>query len=375
MFSAYSTKSISGEIYAVKLQAESLRNSGHEVRLFSENTDLLSTSPFYQIESALSVATGFGRSPLKDIVRFNPDVVHIHNLFPNYGYRWVRNLNSPVVLTLHNYRLICARSTLSRDGRMCNLCPREGSINSLKHRCYKESIIKTIPLGIMTRNAGNHHELFQLSDSIVVLSERFKRNIEAEIGEENHEKISCIPNFINIPSQLKTAFNDTDSWIFAGRISKEKGILDMLDGWSDDLPLKVFGGGPDLENAKMLSREKPNIQFPGIVSVEEIYRILNVTKKFVFSSTWSEGCPMSYLQALASSSAVVASKGNAVADDLELFRNGLQAENPREIYSVAKEYDNKNNYYGEKSRTLFESNYSEAVWLERINKVYASIQN
>jgi len=52
------------------------------------------------------------RIPLKTIRRFRPDIVHIHNLFPNFGRRCVEDINVPVVHTVHNYRPLCANGLL-----------------------------------------------------------------------------------------------------------------------------------------------------------------------------------------------------------------------------------------------------------------------
>ena len=125
--SFYSSRQPSGENIVVDLQVDALRRAGHDVRLVSRSTDELEQSVTYPVRAGLRAATGRGDSPLDELHEFAPDIVHVHNLFPNLGRRWVERLDLPLVTTLHNYRPICPEATLFRDGHSCTLCPDSGS--------------------------------------------------------------------------------------------------------------------------------------------------------------------------------------------------------------------------------------------------------
>jgi hypothetical protein len=81
--SFYSSAQPSGENTVVLNEVDALRRAGHEVALFAAHTDELEGEVFYKLRSGMRVATGYGRNPLKAINDFSPDVVHVHNLFPN----------------------------------------------------------------------------------------------------------------------------------------------------------------------------------------------------------------------------------------------------------------------------------------------------
>ena len=84
--SFYSTRAAGGgENNAVVDEVEALRRRGHRVLLIDQSTDVRERARLYPFEAAITVATGVGRSPLKALKHFEPDVVHVHNLFPNYG--------------------------------------------------------------------------------------------------------------------------------------------------------------------------------------------------------------------------------------------------------------------------------------------------
>lgn len=121
--SFYTAGKPSGENALVRDQVRALGAAGHTVELFAAHTDELARDPLYPLRAAARVASGRGNSPLARLREFAPDVVHVHNLFPNFGRSWVRHWVGPLVATLHNYRPMCAAATLYRAGAVCTSCP------------------------------------------------------------------------------------------------------------------------------------------------------------------------------------------------------------------------------------------------------------
>src|SRR5574337_2103864 len=101
--SYYSNRVPSGENVIVDLQVEALRRAGHDVRVISRHQEDVERSRAYPVVTAVRVATNRGPSPVHEINRFDPDIVHVHNLFPNFGRRWAARLSSRLVTTVHNY--------------------------------------------------------------------------------------------------------------------------------------------------------------------------------------------------------------------------------------------------------------------------------
>ena len=142
----------SGENEAVRDQVRALRAAGHDVDLFAAHTDELAGDRLYPLRAALRVATGRGASPLSRLRAHAPDVVHVHNLFPNFGRSWVCEWDGPLIATLHNYRPLCARATLYREGAECTRCPDGERWAGLRYGCYRDSRAATLPLAL----AGRH---------------------------------------------------------------------------------------------------------------------------------------------------------------------------------------------------------------------------
>ena len=125
----------SGENAVVELQAAALSRAGHEVTVVSRSTDSLMARPLYSLEAAYRVITGRGANPLKELELLGPDVVHVHNLFPNFGDRWMFAARQPIVVTQHNFRSVCAAGILWRDGSPCELCPTVGTHHAVRNGC------------------------------------------------------------------------------------------------------------------------------------------------------------------------------------------------------------------------------------------------
>jgi hypothetical protein len=130
--SFYNSRVPSGENVVVTAQVQALRAAGHDVRLVAQYSDERLQRRRYPAEAAVTVITGLGPDPSAELTAFAPDIVHVHNLFPNFGTRWLERWPGHLVATLHNFRPMCVAGSLSRDGEVCTLCPDGDRWASLK---------------------------------------------------------------------------------------------------------------------------------------------------------------------------------------------------------------------------------------------------
>ncbi|HEY6795145.1 MAG TPA: glycosyltransferase, partial [Kineosporiaceae bacterium] len=225
--SYYSSSQPSGENTVVDLQVRTLRRLGHEVHLIAYRTDDLSRSRTYPLTSATRVATGRGGSPLRQLERLAPDVVHVHNLFPNVGAGWLTACPYPLVMTLHNFRSVCAAATLYRDGHSCRECLDQGPHRSVVHGCYRGSRTATVPLWLGTR-VPRRDALLTAPDILITLSAQARAIYEPLVGQK---PVECLPNPVESATQAQLTLPDDACWLYAGRLTPEKGVLDLLAAW------------------------------------------------------------------------------------------------------------------------------------------------
>lgn len=367
--SFYRSENPSGENLAVLAQAESLANLGYDVQLFSKSSDDL-VSPRALINTALRVSTGIGQNPLEELSSFRPDVVHIHNLFPNWSDSWIRRANAPVVATVHNFRPLCAAGTLSRAAKACTACPTNGSHYSFIYGCYQGSRLKSIPLAISTRKSRTP-ALFKSASRLIFLSERALKTYKI-LGHDYSEKSSVVPNFL-LPMPGENGLTEpdyTDSWFFVGRLSPEKGILELVKNWPANRILHVIGDGP-LRQACALEARNRKIVFHGLVPNDRARRMISSGRGLIFPSTSRENSPLAFLEAISVGLPVISLLGNSVADDIERYGCGVTIRDLTQLDAAIEKIESEHARLAENARTTFQKVYSEQTWQRRIAEIYS----
>lgn len=237
--SFYSSANPSGENATVLEQARALAEAGHEVTIVARHTDVESRRRLYPLESAVRVAVGTGGDPSREIAAFDPDVVHIHNLFPNLGTSWLASWPGPLVATIHNYRHVCANAVLLRDERWCTDCPDGSRWSALRHGCYRGSRVASIPLAVANRRGLGANPLIQRADRLIVLSPT-AAELLTRFGAPA-DRMRLVPNFASDLHGTSTAAPARERFLAVGRLSAEKGFARLIEEWPTGRPLDVVG--------------------------------------------------------------------------------------------------------------------------------------
>lgn len=372
--SFYSSDSPSGENRAVLEQVALLIRAGHDVTLISRYSDEELKKGSFKVKSGLRVGLGFGPSPLEAIQKSRADVVHLHNTFPNWGISWMPDCEIPIVSTLHNYRLVCANGNLYRAGGKCTLCPSKSSVNAVKHGCYKGSSLASLPLAIQSVRDLSEHPIVRSSSRIVVPSIHAAK-LMLKFGLSPH-KLEVVEHFVEPHSNLGIApavAHETDQsryWVYAGRLTEEKGIREMLSVWPADQNLKIVGSGP-LENL-IRGVELPSVSFLGLQSAQDTQRILSNSEGLIFPSLWDETFGFTYAEALGLGKTVFAYSGSAVATDIQAHGSGVVFESFDDLATLLRDHrpdESLNNAIRERYRNGF----LPEVWLKKMENIYDGV--
>src|SRR5262245_32392776 len=284
--SFYSSRTPSGENRVVESEIGALRRAGHDVLLFAAATDDLEREPLYTLRSGVRVATGHGRSP-GGIERSRADVVHVHNLFPNWSTAWTSTVGPPVVATMHNFRPMCIRGDLFRAGRPCTLCPDGHRWAGLRYGCYRGSRVTSLPVTVGNRGGPMHQPLIRVARRLVVYNHRSQR-LYLKSGVPA-ERLVVWPNFLPTESDPGPPEPDgrADGWLYVGRLTAEKGIVPLIQRWPRAKRLLVLGDG-DQRALAIAAAYGKNIEFGGLASREEILFQMRRHLGLVFLSLWFE---------------------------------------------------------------------------------------
>jgi glycosyltransferase involved in cell wall biosynthesis len=363
--SFYRSSSPSGENAVVLEQARLLEQNGHQVKIFGVSSDNLTN--LEKIRLPWNVAFFKGSSLEKQVVAYEPELLHVHNLFPNIGYFWLTKIGVPVVATFHNFRPFCANGLLSRNSSPCTNCISFGSSQAVIHGCYRNSALKSIPLSIASRRSGAHNPLFKIAVKVIVLSEHSKSVYQEAMDEPS--KIEVIPNFTE---QLKPSLDlvSRDYWLYVGRLSSEKGISELLASWPAGKKLLVYGTGVLEFELRELYSTNPDIIFKGFLDAHQKADVFNKCIALVFPSTCFETSPLVMAEAFSIGRPILAYSKNVVGMKILESGGGVVFEdfNGLSLSMTALEQN------ANKLSTQAYRNYSESMnpksWLSKINTLY-----
>jgi glycosyltransferase involved in cell wall biosynthesis len=366
--SFYSSRQPSGENQVVLAQVDALRDAGHEVLLVARYTDRASQERGYSVRSSLGVATGFGPDPTKDLRTFSPDVVHVHNLFPNFGTRWLSRWEGPLVATLHNFRPLCANGLLYRDGHKCTQCPDGDRFASVRHGCYHDSRIATLPLALRNARGQIHDAVIKRANRIVVLAERARAVYEG-YGVSPGE-LSLVPNFVTSVNGGVLSAPAGERWISVGRLSAEKGFVELAQTWPRGVPLDIVGDGPS--RAQVEASAPLGVRVLGTTPAGELRLALPSYTGLVFPSRWMEGAPLVVLEALEAGIPVVAREGNAGADLIRSTGCGrvYSDQVPSGLAAALTAVGDGGDSLRERARATWQDQFSAKAWVAATVRTY-----
>ena len=228
---------------------------------------------------------------------FKPDLIYIHNTWFKASLGIFNIINKSkinTVLKLHNFRYKCTKSYRSSihftEGEVCSACGLKKSSMGLFNKYFKESYLKS--LLIIYYGKKYFKILKKKSIKIFVLTEFHKKFLTEELMFNN--SINIFPNYIDI-SQSNNEVNNEKYITYAGRISEEKGVKELISSFLsasiNDMSLKIIGNGPLLDS---LRREYDNssIEFLGEKSNEETLKIISKSMAVVTATKLYEGQPV-----------------------------------------------------------------------------------
>ncbi len=372
-----------GEDVVVQAEVDLLRQNGHRVQQFTPNNAALLN--YTSIEkAALFVSTTWNRkaySTIRDlVVKERPDVVHCHNLLPQVSpaaYYACHSTGVPVVQTLHNYRLLCPAGTLFRNGRICDDCTRNlGS--SAKHGCYRGSRLQTATVAMMLEFHRLRRTWTTSVDAYIALTQ-FSRKLFVAHGLPE-QAVHVKPNFV-APHPSRRTSRGTYA-LFVGRLSAEKGVLEMLRTWLGlpHIPLIVVGDGPLYEAALRLIRPPGNahIRLTGHMSAEDTRTYMKNARFLVSPSRWYEPFGMALIEAAAAGVPAIASRIAGVPEIVIDGKTGLlfNAEEPDDLAAKANwawNHPAETEALGCAARQFCEQNFTAEKNYESLMNIYRDV--
>jgi len=198
----------------------------------------------------------------------------------------------------------------------------------------------------------------------------------------NLENVGVLTNFISLPDKPVQTREECRAlsnlkFVWAGRISTEKGLAELLKIWPSAYALDIFGAGPDLARLEKLHGEKKNISFKGTISNLDLRIELPKYLAFVNSSTWSEFAPMTIIEALSCGLPIVFPHGLSLGTLIKNYKAGtdysLDNSQSLEISLINISNLELREDYTRAANELFKKEFSAIGWYENLLGIMASI--
>jgi glycosyltransferase involved in cell wall biosynthesis len=374
LHSRYASGPVSGENRVVDDEAELLTSAGHNVHVWAPMLESIGPR---EILGAAVDAVWSRRAVriVRSLVRsFRPDVVHCHNLFPLISPAAIRAAaeNAPVVVTLHNYRLLCLPATFVRGGVPCEACLGRLPWRGVRYRCYRDSLPGS---GALATSLVAHRALGSFDRvSLYLAVSDFVRKKHVEAGLLQPGRIRVKPNFV-WPQERRRG--PGSYFAFVGRLSADKGIGELVDAWRViPAPLILVGAGPEQH---ALEQHLPkNVTMRGAVPPSEVADVLGGARALVFPTRAYEGAPRAILEAFASGVPVIASGVGALTELVEDGESGLLFNSLRapQIAAAATRLleDDESERMGEAAWHSWRTRYSPERGLAELEAAYHSVR-
>lgn len=299
-----------GEDVVVEREVEMLRSFGVSVELLLVDNDGVQGMAA-KLETAVNVIySRSSRQLVSEKIRaFRPDVMHVHNTFPQLTpsvYDAAREQQVPVVQTLHNFRMTCANGLLFRDGKPCEDCVSKSvPWPGVLHGCYRGSRAGTAAVAAMIA-LHQHRQTWRRKVDIHIALTGFARSFYVRNGLLDSRQLRVKPN---ATADVGMGDGNGGYALYLGRLSPEKGVAQILECWRDDRglpPLKIAGAGP-LEDAVRKAERPGHVEWLGHQNREQAAAVMRHAAVLLLPSLCYEGMPMVVPEAYSAGLPVIAS--------------------------------------------------------------------
>ena len=370
-----------GEETVVAAEIESLKANGYTV-YYKEYTN--ANFKFYNFKTLLApFNTIFNIFSFFEIIYFirihKIKIVHAHNIFytASPSIFWAAKLaGAKTVITIHNYRLFCLSANFFRNKQNCFECIDKKSFKpGLQNKCFKKSLLASFTLALSIRLSDFIGTWKNKVDHYIVLNE-FAKQLLINKGID--------PKKIDLKSNFIAAFNlnelypiRDDHYLFAGRITEEKGIRHLINTFTMTDKQLIIAGNGDLVHIVKNNLSK-NIQYIGLQSKEQIQSLLLKCKALIFPSIWIESMPMTLIEAQTMGTIPIVAASINTNNMIEHGIDGFlyDATKPNALMEVIVHFESLSTYelhtISNNARNKSLNLYGEIAHIKKIKEIYGS---
>lgn len=366
-----------GEHTVFENEVRLLKEHGHEVITYTRDNAEINKSQIKKL--FLPFTTVFSLKTYREVKRIirsqKVDLLHCHNTFPLISpsvYYAAWKCRVPVIQTVHNFRFICPNGVFFRENKTCEDCLKNGLKCGIKNACYRGSKIQTIVLVNMLRI----HRLLGTYKKLhcIFLTDFNREKFRDLLGDELDEQF-IKPNFeyIDLPEEIEMR---DGSYVFIGRLDKNKGIDFIVDNWGTDRELYIFGNG-ELEEYVMGACSKNNrLHYMGFQPQSIIWNYLGKATAMLFPTDLYEGFPMTLIESFALGTPVICTDIGNGADIVKKEDAGVafKRRSTEALSEAIQEVEKNFDRYSSNAKSAYEMHYTPESNYRQLMSIYKAVE-
>jgi glycosyltransferase involved in cell wall biosynthesis len=306
------------------------------------------------------------------------DLAHVHNIYHQLSPSLLaplRRRGIPVVMTVHDFKLVCPVYSLMTNGEVCERCVGGSLRNAVKLRCNRGSLAGS---ALLAGETWVHRRLGLYDDGIDVFvsPSRFARD-RLVAGGYPADRIQVVPNFVD-SGAFTPGDGPGDAFVYFGRLSREKGPDVLIRAAAGTgLRVRLVGEGPAGDELRELARELGvDADFLGFRTGAELADVVRSARAVVAPSRCHDNCPLAVIEAMAWGRPVIGSRVGGIPELVRDGREGMlvPAGDPDALRAAMAALDAapaEAARMGARARRRVEQHYSAPAHLGAIEDAYA----
>ncbi len=313
---------------------------------------------------------------------FKPDIAHLHNIYHQLSPSIIPPLKKrdiPIVLTLHDYKLICPNHSLVANGKICEKCINGGYYHNIFQKCVKQSFAQSV-LGAIEMYFHHFAGTYLKNVDIFIAPSEFMRQIMNK-GGVPADKIVTLHNSLH-PELYEPKFEPGEYFVYVGRLSEEKGVMTLLRAAEllKGVRFVIVGDGLMMEEMRQFASDHglEKVEFRGRQEPKQVKEILKYARALVLPSEWYENCPMTVLEAFAMGKPAIGARIGGIPELIDdginglLFESGDYEDLANKVLSLHQDPKLAENL-GIEGRKSLETRFSSEAYYEKLTAIYKKL--
>lgn len=320
---------------------------------------------------------------------YKPQIAHLHNIYHQITPSIIPILldaGVKVVMTLHDYKLVCPNYSMYTRGEYCFRCKNGVYLHAPLTRCHYGSFWRSALIAIEAswqRFTRVYHRVH-----LLITPSEFMRDRLID-GGFDPARIVFVPAYMPWDASDSSAGQAAgpkrslpDKYLlFFGRMSEEKGVHVLLEAMRGlkDIPLVLCGDGPLAPVLKRYAEEHAmrDMIFTGHLDKRELESIITGAYAVVLPSLFPENAPFTMLESAALGTPVIASDVGGLPEMVRRlggvqYAHGSAPDLARAVQALWNDEEERKRL-SESGLQAAVREYNRDTHLQRIEQIYRSL--